>query len=139
MAHDQEGQPMHASPTVPPFSAYRVAGDLVFTSGQVALLPGTPLTPGALRPVSEQFETQAHVCLDALETLLVQAGSSLNRVLRIECFLRDPADLPAWNAIFIQRFEPQRPARSTLIASPPLPGFLIEVQAIAQVGDRHGS
>lgn len=117
----------------PPFPQFRSAGQLVFTSGQIAVDLNAPQTPAGLRPVSADVRVQAHVCLDRLDTVLRSAGSSLSRVLRVECFLADAAYLGPWHEVFLERFPIDRPARTTLVAAVPAAGFLIEVQAIATV------
>ncbi len=114
-----------------PFAAFTSSNGLVFTSGQVALDPKAPLTPDGIRPVAGGFEAQAHACLDNLEAVLATAGSGLKHVLRLECFLARESDLAVWHSVFTDRFQPPRPARTTVIARPPADGFLVEVQAIA--------
>jgi 2-iminobutanoate/2-iminopropanoate deaminase len=52
-------------------------------------------------------------------------------VLRVECWLADPSDFPAWNEAFAATFPPPRPARTTLVAGLPLPGLLVELQLTA--------
>lgn len=114
-----------------PFAAFTQSNGLVFTSGQIALDPKAPLTPEGIRPVAGGFEAQASACLDNLQAVLHAAGSGLEHVLRLECFLARDSDLPVWHSVFLGRFHPPRPARTTVIARPPADGFLIEVQAIA--------
>jgi len=118
----------------PPFPAWRTAGGLVFTSGQIALSPDSIPTPEGLRPAAPDCLTQARLCVDRLAEVLADAGSSLDRVVRIECFLARADDLPAWHTVFVERFSEPRPTRTTLVAAPPAMGFLIEIQAIATVG-----
>jgi enamine deaminase RidA (YjgF/YER057c/UK114 family) len=100
-------------------------GWLVVTSGVVS--------PGQLaaEPVDEDAATQLARALDALGDVLVRAGSGLDRVLRVEAFLSDAADLPAWNCAFDRAWPTRRPARSTLVVAFALPGVLAELQAIA--------
>lgn len=117
-----------------PFPAYRRAGDLIFVGGQIALDPSSQPTPGGLRPVAPDCRTQAHACLDRIERILAQNSATLNDVLRIECFLSHAENLPDWHAAFMERFATPRPTRTTVIAAPPAPGFLIELQAVAQAG-----
>ncbi|MBL8268333.1 RidA family protein [Steroidobacter sp.] len=117
-----------------PFPACRSAGGLVFVGGQIALDPSSQPTPSGLRPVAPDCLTQAQACIDRIQHILAQNGATLNDVLRIECFLSHAGDLPAWHAVFMERFAPPRPTRTTVIAAPPVPGFLIELQAVALAG-----
>lgn len=114
-----------------PFPAYRIFGDLILTSGQIALSPASTPTPGGLKPLSDDFAMQANACIDTLEKLLIDAGSDLSQVLRIECFLSSALYLGEWHAIFVNRFANPRPARTTVIAQTPVNGVHIEIQAIA--------
>lgn len=119
--------------TEPPFPNWRSAQGLIFTTGQIALSPDSTPTPQGMRPVAPDCTTQAHACVDRVAAILSEAGSDLTKVVRVECFLRDAADLAAWHSVFMARFAAPRPARTTLIAAPPVPGFLIELQVIAAV------
>ena len=48
--------------------------------------------------------------------------------MRVECFLADGDDFPAWNRIWSERFAPPRPARTTVVTRFAVPGILIELQ-----------
>lgn len=119
-------------PDSPPFSASMEHNGFVFTSGQIALHPESTLEPGGLKPVSDDFERQAHASLDQLDRVLEEAGSSLKQTLRLECYIADRRYLGAWHTVFMERFSEPRPARTTVIAQTPVDGVLIEVQAIAR-------
>lgn len=122
---------MADTPLAAPFPDFTRAQGLIFTSGLIALDSTAPPTPQGLRPIAEDFETQARACLARLGQVLTSADSSLDRVLRLECFLVRPSDLGVWHRLFMETFAPPRPSRTTLVAAPPVGGFLIEIQAIA--------
>jgi 2-iminobutanoate/2-iminopropanoate deaminase len=102
-------------------------GDLVFLSGRAAVDPAT------LAVVGDDFPGQAQIVLRDIERVLTAAGSDWGHVLRIECFLADAADFPAWNRIWRERFDPPRPARTTVVCGFAVPGILIELQVTAAV------
>ena len=102
-------------------------GDLVFLSGRAAVDPAT------LKVVGDDFAEQARVVLRDIEAVLIEAGSDWKHVLRIECFLADAADFPAWNRIWRERFHAPRPARTTVVSEFAIPGILIELQVTAAV------
>jgi 2-iminobutanoate/2-iminopropanoate deaminase len=102
-------------------------GDLLFLSGRAAVDPAT----GALR--SDDFDGQLRIVLADALSVLDAAGSGPEHVLRVECWLTDPADFAAWNAQYAAAFPPPRPARTTLVAGIPLPGLLVELQLTASV------
>ena len=102
-------------------------GDLVFLSGRASVDPAT------LKVVGDDFAEQALVVLRDIEAVLLEAGSDWRHVLRIECFLADAADFPAWNRIWRERFDAPRPARTTVVSEFAIPGILIELQVTAAV------
>jgi len=102
-------------------------GDLVFLSGRAAVDPAT------LKVVGEDFLEQALIVLRDIEAVLAAAGSDWRHVLRIECFLADAGDFPAWNRIWRERFDAPRPARTTVVSEFAVPGILIELQVTSAV------
>ena len=104
-----------------PFPNASVWGDLVVTGGHL----------GDLHPLAAHFETQADQALRSLARTLEEAGSSLDRIMRIECYLASRAHFEEWNAVYGRFFAARRPPRTTLLSGFVLDGLLIEVQAIA--------
>lgn len=114
------------------FNLAIVAGDLVFTAGQVGATPAGQLHPG--------LEEQVSQALDNLEAVLAAAGCSLSDVVKTTCFLADTADFAAFNRIYADRFPTPLPARSTVgVAFAGDGSLLFEIEAVAirpQRGDR---
>jgi 2-iminobutanoate/2-iminopropanoate deaminase len=100
-------------------------GDLLLLSGRA------PIDPATMQLVSEDFTDQAEAVLRDVESVLAAAGATLDQVVRVECFLADPADFQAWNRIWCQRFQPPRPARTTVVTGFAVPGMLVELQVTA--------
>ena len=115
----------HAPPALMP-DATRW-GDLLFLSGRAAV---DPLTFELRAP---DFASQGRIVLDDIAAVLESAGSGMEHVLRVECFLADPGDFAAWNELFSERFPVRRPARTTLVSAFALEGMLIEIQVVAGV------
>ena len=69
-------------------------GDLLLLSGRAAVDPAT------LSVIAGGFEAQAQRVLDDIDAVLAAAGANRSQVLRVECFLADAADFPAWNAVW---------------------------------------
>ena len=103
------------------------SGGLLFLSGRAAVDPVT------LEVVSDSFDEQVAVVLREVGEVLEVAGAGWSDVLRVECFLADAGDFPAWNEAWCERFEPPRPARMTLVAGFAMTGILIELQVTARV------
>jgi 2-iminobutanoate/2-iminopropanoate deaminase len=108
-----------------PFPNAAVHDGLVVTGGHVA----------AFDPLAPDFETQVEQAMAALAQTLEEAGSSLEQVLRIECFLAGREHFDAWNAAYRRWFPTRRPPRTTLLAGFALDGLLVEVQALAAAQD----
>jgi 2-iminobutanoate/2-iminopropanoate deaminase len=112
-----------------PVGAYSqavVSGGLVFTAGQIGICPES----GKLL---EGIELQTERVLDNLESVLIEAGSGLDRVIRMNLYITDMADFSLVNAIYSTRFSSPYPARSTVqVAALPL-GASIEMDAVAEV------
>lgn len=111
-----------------PFPAATRWGDLLVLSGLAALDVEThqPLAGGA--------DEQAAAIFGLLDEILEHAGAAREDVLRLECFLADRSHFAVWNAAFARAFPSRPPARTTVIASPPVAGLHLELQAIVGVG-----
>jgi enamine deaminase RidA (YjgF/YER057c/UK114 family) len=68
--------------------------------------------------------------LDQVEAELKNAGSSMDKVLKVQIFLRDMNDYAAMNEIFATRFAKEPPARTTVAAVIPRES-LVEIDAVA--------
>ena len=115
----------NAPAAIGPYSQAVVAGELIFTSGQIALNPETGLLEGAT--VTEQTH---RVCRN-LQAVLAAAGSSLEHTIKTVCYLSDMADFAAFNEVYAQYFT-EKPARSCVAAKALPKGALVEVEVIAQ-------
>jgi 2-iminobutanoate/2-iminopropanoate deaminase len=102
-------------------------GDLLFLSGR------GPVDTATLELVSEGFEQQARAVLTDIGATLAEAGSGFEHVLRVQCYLADAADFPAWNRLWTEHFPPPRPVRTTIVTGFTVPGMLIEVEVTAGI------
>jgi 2-iminobutanoate/2-iminopropanoate deaminase len=112
-----------SKPPAFPLSRFRAHNGTVWISGQVPVRGSDP-TP-------EGFEAQARLTLENVRAALEAAGTSMDRVLKVNCFLRREADMTAFNGVYREFFREPFPARTTLVAAPPNPKFLIEIEAVA--------
>lgn len=113
-----------APAAIGPYSQAAVTGNMVFTSGQIALDPQTGLLTG------DDVSQQTHRVCKNLEAVLNAAGSSLKSVLKTTCFLKDMADFSAFNEVYAQYFT-EKPARSCVAVKELPKGALVEIEAIA--------
>lgn len=116
----------HAPANVGPYSQAIVVNGMVYTSGQVGLVPATG------KMVEGDIEEQAHQVLKNVAALLEASGSSLDKVVKTTVFLSSMSNFAVMNGIYSQYFSSDAPpARSTVaVAGLPL-GALIEIETIA--------
>lgn len=108
-----------------PYSHAVQVGNLLFTSGQVPLVPETGKLAG------ESIEDQANQVLNNLECVLKAAGMDFSNVVKTTVFLTDLADFAAVNAIYATRFPSAPPARSCVQVAKLPAGAKMEMELIA--------
>jgi len=114
-----------APAAIGPYSQAVVAGDMVFTSGQI------PVDPATGKMVEATMEAQARQVFKNLEAVLQAAGSSLQRAVKVTVYLKDLGEFQTLNRIYAEVFGSARPARSTVqVARLPLDS-LVEVDVVA--------
>ena len=117
----------NAPAAVGPYSQAIIIDNLVFTAGQIPLVPGT----GKL--VQGDITVQTKQVLGNLQAVLAAAGSSLEHVVKTTVFLQDMNHFAALNEEYGRHFVDNPPARSTVeVAKLPL-GALVEIEAIALI------
>jgi len=117
----------NAPAAVGPYSQGVMAGNLVFTAGQIAIDPATgKIVEGAITE-------QTHQVMTNLQAILTTAGTSLDNVAKTTVFLQDMDDFSEMNQVYGRYFEGEPPARSTVqVTKLPL-GVLVEIEAIALI------
>jgi len=100
------------------------AGDLVFLSGQI------PLVPATMEFVDGDFEVRARQVFDNLKAVAVAAGGDLDRVVKLTVFLTDLENFATVNKVMEDYFEQPFPARAAVgVASLPK-GADVEADAV---------
>ena len=110
-----------------PYSQAVRFGDLVFVSGQVAIDPATNQIVGS------RIEEQSEQVLANLRSILEEAGSSLERVVKTTVYLADLADFARMNEVYGRHLGESAPARATIQAVALPSGALVEIDAVAHV------
>ncbi len=116
----------NAPEAVGPYSQAVVSGNLVYTSGQIAINPATNTVEATT------IEGQAEQICKNLSAVLEAAGSSLENVIKTTCFLADMGDFAAFNAVYAKYFV-TKPARSCVAAKQLPKNVLAEIEVIAEV------
>ena len=115
-----------APAAIGPYSQAQIVGNMVYTSGQIAIVPSTGnLAEGGIEAQSKQ------VC-ENLKAVLAESGSDLAKVVKTTCFLHDINDFAAFNAVYGEYFT-TKPARSCVGGLNLPKGALVEVEVIAEV------
>jgi 2-iminobutanoate/2-iminopropanoate deaminase len=108
---------------VPLFSGSTKLGNMVFVAGKGAHV--------------EPFEIKAHteIVLKELENELKKAGSSMEKVLKVNVYLNDIADYQGMNEVYKGRFGKKPPVRTTVaVAKGGVPGnSLVEMDCVAYI------
>ena len=124
MHHREPIETAAAPRALGPYNQAIVAGDLVFTAGQ---LGGDPQT-GELSPGIEAQTLQA---LNNVAAVLEAAGAGWQDVVKTTVYLADMGDFAAFNAVYSEIVTEPFPARSTVAAAGLPKDARIEIDAIA--------
>lgn len=113
-----------APAAIGPYSQAVAAGNVVYASGQIPLVPET----GAL--VSGGISEQAEQVMKNVGEILKAAGADYADVVKTTCFLADMNDFAAFNSVYARYFT-GRPARSCVAVKELPKGALCEVEVTA--------
>ena len=113
-----------APAAIGPYSQGYVVNGLLFTSGQIALIPESGIVAG------EGIEAQAEQCCKNIGAILESAGVDFSKVVKTTCFLADMNDFAAFNAVY-EKFFVSKPARSCVAVKTLPKQVLCEIEAIA--------
>jgi 2-iminobutanoate/2-iminopropanoate deaminase len=116
--------------TIGPYSQGIRTGNLVFTAGQ------GPLDPATGNIVDGGIREQTTRTFENLKAILEAAGTSLNRVVKANVYLKDLNDFAAMNAVYASYFEGVSeglPARTTVEVARLPRDILVEIEMIAEV------
>ena len=115
-----------APAAIGPYSQAIIYGDIVFTSGQIAI------TPASGNIEAETIEAQAEQVMKNLGEVLKAAGSDFTKAIKTTCFLADMGDFAAFNAVYGKYFT-TKPARSCVAVKTLPKNVLVEVEVIAGI------
>jgi 2-iminobutanoate/2-iminopropanoate deaminase len=115
-----------APDAIGPYSQAMKVGNLVFTSGQIAIDPAT----GNVEATT--IEEQTHQVCKNLTNVLEAAGTSIGKAVKTVCFLKNMSDFGAFNGVYGEYFT-SKPARSCVAAKELPKDVLVEVEVIAEV------
>ena len=115
-----------APDAIGPYSQAVKVGNLVFTSGQIAINPAS----GAVE--ADTIEEQSEQVCKNLTEVLKAAGTSIDKAVKTVCFLKEMSDFAAFNEVYGKYFT-SKPARSCVAAKQLPKDVLVEVEVIAEL------
>ncbi len=116
-----------APAAIGPYSQAVIVNGMLYTSGQIPIIPATG------EVIEGDITVQAQLVMENIGALLAEAGSSYSSVVKTTCFLADMADFTAFNSIYEQYFT-EKPARSCVAVRQLPKNVLCEVEVIACLG-----
>lgn len=116
----------NAPAPIGPYNQAILNGDMLYTSGQIAIDPKT----GNLVTKSIQAETE--LVMENLKAILTEAGMTFENVIKTSIFISDMNNFSQINEVYARYFEPETaPARETVEVAN-LPKFVnVEISVIA--------
>lgn len=105
------------------------AGNTVYLSGQIALVPAT------MQVVEGNFEAQAVQVFENLQAVCVAAGGSMNEIVKVNLYLTDLANFTIVNEVMARYFSQPYPARAAVQVAALPKGVAFEAEAVMVIGD----
>lgn len=116
----------NAPSAIGPYSQAIISGNLVFTSGQIAINPETGKIDG-----KEIVLQTIRVC-ENVKALLEACGTDITRVVKTVCFLADMADFELFNEVYARYFT-SKPARSCVAVKTLPKNVLVEIDTVTEI------
>ena len=116
----------NAPEAIGPYSQAVKLGNLLFTSGQIAIVPETSKVEA-----TDIIGQTGQVCKN-ISSILTESGTSFNKVIKTTCFLADMNDFTDFNEIYAKYFT-SKPARSCVAVKTLPKNVLVEIEVIAEI------
>ncbi len=114
-----------APSAIGPYSQAIQVGNLVYTSGQLPIDPSTGSFPDG------GIKEQTHQSLLNIQSILQEAGLTMDNVVKTLVFLADMNDFAEMNSVYSEFFKAPFPARSAVAVKTLPKGALVEIEAVA--------
>ena len=118
-------QTNNAPAAIGPYSQAIEVNGFIFASGQI------PIDPAIGEFVEGGIKEQTRQSLLNAKSILIAAGTDLNRVVKTTVYLSDMANFAAMNEVYSSFFEQPFPARSAVAVKDLPKGALVEVEVLA--------
>ncbi|EDM23495.1 RidA family protein [Caminibacter mediatlanticus TB-2] len=117
----------NAPEAIGPYSQAIKIGDMIFTSGQIALTPSGEF-------LDEDVKTQTKQVCENLKAVLEKAGARLENVVKTTIFLDDINNFNDVNEVYGEYFS-HKPARSTVAVKELPKGAKVEIECVAVINN----
>lgn len=116
---------VNAPAPIGPYNQAVQTGDMLFISGQIALIPGTSDLNDADIP------TETHQVMKNLKAILTEAGMDFSNIVKTSIFLSDMSLFAQVNEVYGSFFETDFPARETVAVKGLPKNVNVEISMIA--------
>ena len=114
-----------APEAIGPYSQAIEVNGMLFVSGQIPLIPET------MKVVSDDVKEQTRTSLTNLQSIIEEAGYTLNDVVKVTVYLKDMKDFAPMNEVYAEFFTQNKPARATVEVARLPRDAKVEIDAIA--------
>jgi reactive intermediate/imine deaminase len=118
-----------APAAIGPYSQAIKAGNTVYLSGQI------PLVPATMTIVSDDFEAQARQVFTNLQAVCEEAAGSLSDIVKLNLYLVDLDNFAIVNQVMEEFFTAPFPARAAVGVKALPKGSQVEAEAVMVIGD----
>ena len=118
-------QTNNAPQAIGPYSQAIMAGDTLYVSGQIPVIPATGVI------VSDKVEEQARQVMENVKAVVEAAGLTLDHVVKTNLFIKNMDDFAKINAVYSEYFKENCPARACVEVARLPKDVLLEMDAIA--------
>lgn len=118
-------QTNNAPAAIGPYSQGMCTGNLIFTSGQIGINPASGNIEAA------DITGQTEQVIKNLKAVLEAADSSLEKVIKTTCFLKNISDFAVFNSVY-EKYFTEKPARSCVEVAALPKNALVEIEVIAE-------
>ncbi|WP_201768038.1 MULTISPECIES: RidA family protein [unclassified Lebetimonas] len=115
----------NAPEAIGPYSQAIRLGNMIFTSGQIALTPSGEF-------LNSDIKTQTKQVCENLKAVLNAAGAKIENVVKTTIFLSDINDFAQMNEVYGKYFS-HKPARSTVAVKELPKGAKVEIECVAVI------
>lgn len=115
----------NAPAAIGPYSQGIKSGNIIFTSGQLPIIPKT----GEL--ISDDIKKATRQSMENVKAILKEANATLEDVVKVTIYVKDMADFAEVNEVYGEYFNVHKPARSCVEVSKLPKDGRIEIEAIA--------